>query len=502
MWAAPSSPQASHPAFGGRRISNQVFAIGRAVRLVLPAATNLSTPTYTLAPDLPAGLSFDATTRTLSGIPTTAQPATTYTYTGTDGTNADSGKLVFTIAITSSSPTTPGTDTGGGGGDGGGGGTPSDQHGDTPATATSVGANSQTAGQINSANDQDYFAITVPQAGLLVVETTGFTNTQGTLTTPDGQVLAQSTTGGSQRNFLLTQPVTAGTYLVNVSGTGTGSYRLEVDLLVGFIDNPQPHSAQSGIGVLSGWVCEAETVEFELNGVLHQAAYGTERTDTADHCGDTNNGFGLLHNWNKLGAGEHTVRVLVDGIAFATLPITVTTLGFDTEFPTGLTGETTVRDFPTDGESVRLVWQEAQQNFALASGEDGGTGTHRNPDRAFLENPQPGSFQSGISVLSGWACEAETVVLEIDGTWRLAAGYGTERTDTVGKCEDTDNGFGVLFNWNRLDDGEHTVRLLIDGEEWATATFTVTTLGEEFRRGLKRTEPIVDFPGARARPSR
>ena len=248
--------------------------------------------------------------------------------------------------------------------------------------------------------------------------------------------------------------------------------------------------------MLSGWVCEAETVEVELNGVLYQAAYGTERTDTVDQCGDTNNGFGLLYNWNKLGDGVHTVRVLVDGIEFATLPVSVTTLGLDTEFPTGLTGETTLEDFPTDGESVRLVWQEAQQNFALADGPVTQSGTTRDWTWAVLGNPAPGSYQSGVRVISGWVCEAEEVVVEIDGTQRLVAAYGTERADTAAQCGDTNNGFGLLWNWNKLADGPHTMRLLVDGEEWATATFTVTTLGEEFRRGLAHTGRVWDFPGA------
>ena len=37
--------------------------------------------------------------------------------------------------------------------------------------------------------------------------------------------------------------------------------------------------------------------------------------------------------------------------------------------------------------------------------------------------------RSGISVISGWVCEAEEIVIELNGTeWK--AGYGTTRTDT------------------------------------------------------------------------
>ena len=399
------------------------------------------------------------------------------------------------IEFPSATPRSVSTTTGGGGG-GGGATATADQHGDTAATATAIAADSSTPGEMNSTTDRDYFTITVSQAGLLVVETIGSVDTYGTLTTSDGTVLAQADSGGTRRNFQITRRVPAGTYLVVVTGRGTGSYRLEVDLLVGFVDNPQPDSAQSGIGVLSGWVCEAETVEVELDGVLQQAAYGTERTDTESHCGDTDNGFGLLWNWNLLGDVEHTVRVVVDGIEFATLPVTVTTLGLDTDFPTGLTGETTLEDFPSEGEAVRLVWQEAQQNFVLAAGPVTRQGSTRDPAWAFLENPRPGSYQSGISVLSGWVCEAEEVVLEIDGVHRLVAAYGTERTDTEEQCGDTANGFGLLWNWNLFGPGPHTVRLLVDGEEWATASFTVTTLGAEMRWGLAHTATVEDFPSS------
>ena len=76
------------------------------------------------------------------------------------------------------------------------------------------------------------------------------------------------------------------------------------------------------------------------------------------------------------------------------------------------------------------------------------------------------------------------------------AAYGTERADTAAQCGDTNNGFGLLWNWNKLAAGPHTMRLLVDGEEWATAAFTVTTLGEEFRRGLAHTAVVTDFPGS------
>ena len=245
--------------------------------------------------------------------------------------------------------------------------------------------------------------------------------------------------------------------------------------------------------MLSGWVCEAGTVEFEVNGELYAATYGTERLDTGTVCGDTDNGFGLLFNWNRLGDGSHSVRLLVDGQEFATATVRVTTLG--EEFRRGLQKEVVLRDFPQTGQNSRLVWQEAQQNFVIAVGPVERSGSHRDMTQAALENPAPGSYQSGVRLLSGWVCEAEEVVLELDGVYRLTAGYGTGRPDTATVCGDTDNGFGLLFNWSRLSDGPHTVRLLVDGEVYAQATFAVTTLGAEFLRGLVRQQTIPDFPG-------
>ena len=70
--------------------------------------------------------------------------------------------------------------------------------------------------------------------------------------------------------------------------------------------------------------------------------------------------------------------------------------------------------------------------------------------QAVFENPQPGSFQSGLGVISGWVCDAERIDIVFnpgtarEQTWR--AGYRTTRADTAytkageALCGDTDNG--------------------------------------------------------------
>ena len=116
--------------------------------------------------------------------------------------------------------------------------------------------------------------------------------------------------------------------------------------------------------------------------------------------------------------------------------------------------------------------------------------------QAALENPQPGSFQSGIGLISGWVCTATRVEFTIDGGASLPAAYGTSRADTRAVCsDDGNNGFGLLFNWNLLTDGVHTLRALRDGVEFARATFTVATLGlGEFPTGLSGAYRLPDFP--------
>ena len=373
-----------------------------------------------------------------------------------------------------------------------------DQHGDTADTATLLAMGHTADGRVNTRRDLDYFHLRVPQAGWLVIATTGWTNTQGTLYDDDGQVIAHAILGGPRRNFQIVQRVPAGDYSLAVTGARTvgrvsmGHYTVSVDLVVGFVDSPQPDTAQSGVGILYGWVCVADTVEFAFND--HPplpAATGAERPDTLERCGHEYSGFELPYNWNRLGDGTHDVTLVVNGVRLETIPVSVTTLG--AEFRRGLQGETTVEDFPSPGESVRLVWQEGQQNFALATGESTGSGTHRDPTQAMLERPRPGSYQSGIGGITGWVCEAESVTVEV-GDRQLVAGYGFERPDTRAACGDTANGFGLTVNWAALGTGEHTVRLLVDNTEWATATFLVTSLGEAFIRGAAGTAVIGNFP--------
>lgn len=110
--------------------------------------------------------------------------------------------------------------------------------------------------------------------------------------------------------------------------------------------------------------------------------------------------------------------------------------------------------------------------------------------QANLENPEDRSYQSGIGVISGWKCTANRIDIVVDDRVTVQAPYGTLRGDTQAVYGDANNGFGYLVNWNNLGDGQHTLRVLADGVEFAHVTFTVVTLGQDFLRGASRTKPL------------
>ena len=94
------------PAFAtDATIADQAWMAGTAITpLSLPAATGGNgTLRYTISPALPAGLSLDAASRTITGTPAAAAAATTYTYTAADADNntaaADAASLSFSIAV-------------------------------------------------------------------------------------------------------------------------------------------------------------------------------------------------------------------------------------------------------------------------------------------------------------------------------------------------------------------------------------------------------------------
>ena len=98
LWGASGLFIGVHTASADEHI--RTYEVGTAIEpLTLPEVTGGTPPiTYSLTPALPAGLTFDAATRTISGTPLAASPATEYAYTVTDGANA-SDSLPLTIEV-------------------------------------------------------------------------------------------------------------------------------------------------------------------------------------------------------------------------------------------------------------------------------------------------------------------------------------------------------------------------------------------------------------------
>jgi len=188
-------------------------------------------------------------------------------------------------------------------------------------------------------------------------------------------------------------------------------------LAVGFFENPpDPPTTASGIGLVSGWNCNATTIEVEIDGVRHRAAYGTERPDTASVCGGkTGTGFGLLVNWGDFGPGQHTLRALADGVEFGSRTVTVPDLGG--VFLTGKSGSTVIDNFPSAGRRLVLEWREGLQSFVVKEVKSAPSihGTWYGPDLERRSNCSASQNNGSRGTYGQWDATLDTV----SGTLRI-----------------------------------------------------------------------------------
>ncbi|MBF0288196.1 MAG: hypothetical protein HQM14_10290 [SAR324 cluster bacterium] len=113
--------------------------------------------------------------------------------------------------------------------------TVSDDHGDTRESATEIQAGSSLSGEMDSADDIDYFQITLSEFGVLTLQTTGSLDTIGSLEDINGTTTDGDDDGGASGNFLISRELSAGTYYIKVTAFsgGTGSYTLQADFNAG-----------------------------------------------------------------------------------------------------------------------------------------------------------------------------------------------------------------------------------------------------------------------------
>lgn len=111
-----------------------------------------------------------------------------------------------------------------------------------------------------------------------------------------------------------------------------------------------------------------------------------------------------------------------------------------------------------------------------------------------LESPQQESFESGIGLIRGWMCQADNIEVQIDGGQRYHVAYGTARSDTKEVCGHSNTGFGFVYNWNSLGNGNHNLRLFVDNQEFTSVNFTTTTLGTNYLHGVSYDQILQNFP--------
>lgn len=139
------------------------------------------------------------------------------------------------------------------------------------------------------------------------------------------------------------------------------------------LENPSNNLFYSGIGVISGWKCEANgelTVRFN-GGEPISLVYGSERPDVLEvrACASADVGFVAIWNWANLGDGTHTAVVYDNGVEFARSTFKVATLGLGPFVP-GLSGRFRARDFPDPGVNVLLRWNQNVQGFVIEGVEE------------------------------------------------------------------------------------------------------------------------------------
>lgn len=105
---------------------------------------------------------------------------------------------------------------------------PTDDHGNTTATATVVAAPGSRAGRLKKSGDEDFFKFTVAARTTLTLKSTGSIDTYATLYNSAGGVLTEADDISSRDlNFSIRRTFAAGTYYLKVEGydeTVTGAY--------------------------------------------------------------------------------------------------------------------------------------------------------------------------------------------------------------------------------------------------------------------------------------
>ncbi len=187
--------------------------------------------------------------------------------------------------------------------------------------------------------------------------------------------------------------------------------------------------------------------------------------------------------------------VVVDN-AFSIIPldnVSICATVFPISLGTFQPGKYTVRaipfpgPYPEDRQRDEPILRTQEITFAVLTKEQA--------QKALIEIPAADSVQSGVGLISGWACIADDIELALNGGARIRVPSESGRADVEPVCSHPNAGFGLLFNYNTLSEGDHALQLYVKGVAMGEPRkFKVVRPKGEFARGLTRTVTVPDFP--------
>lgn len=374
-------------------------------------------------------------------------------------------------------------------------------------------------------------------------------DTKGTLYSGNGNI-AMNTGKAGIVGFEIMMPVTADTYILEVEGdtpqvagrfTLTSQEDTATSLSIpssGTLIDAESQNFVFNVQQGGGWLQVKTDVASGVTGVQTTATLSANGMRVGSHTGDPLANFAVMVSEGlhllvveKTGTGTANVALtFIEAVAFQTPPTIVpadnTALVAACEqeimdgnyMPTGYV--------PTTGSEFETACRDADfvRTVRVGGGGGGGGGRTRTveipPSEAEcrrytqvetdatgnLENPSPGGYRSGVSVISGWACSANDVTIAIydsDGEQveRMNAGYGTSRRDVqmAERCDHDSElvGFGLTYNFNLLSAGEYTIRALADNQRIGEQSFTIVHVSDDpFDEDLMGMCTAEDFPEA------
>ena len=313
-----------------------------------------------------------------------------------------------------------------------------DDHGDDSATATPVAIPSTTEGDLG-AGDKDYFRIDIIEAGFLTFETTGSTDTYGTLYDSDGDVIDEDDERGPRpNNFRIEDAlVYEGSYFLEVRGYSsgtTGEYSLRV---TGDARGPGTPAATAPAVSINAIPSGDEETTVQLGATLTGGAYdGAVGYSWSVDGGTLNNATSATPIWTRPAVTSntnHTVRLTV------TVRGTGTNAESGTSDSASVSREALVRDVPpplpeADAPSVTInAIPNGNENTTVQLGATLTGGTYDGiPEYAWTVNG--GRLANPNSVTPTWT--RPTVNADADYTVRLTVtvrGQGTNARSGTSK---------------------------------------------------------------------